>query len=210
MIKINQKKQGISNCMSGHNQWELSIEQESDERLIERYHLGDNRGFILLVARYIEIIDRKLLGYPFLREDAEDIKQEALITFLNAVKTFDFDRGFKFATYAGTCLDNSIRNSIKKSSAKKLQMFQNAVSIDTADHENLLIGNSPEEIYIDKERYLLLLDKINVNLSDFEKNVLFCYLDGKSYHQISASLNSSQKAVDNALQRVRRKLKTVF
>lgn len=189
-----------------------SLTQLTDEELIEVYHQGNNSGLVLLLARYIELIDKKLKAYPFFTEETEDVKQEALISLLNGIKTFDSTRDVKFITYAGKCIDNSIKNSIAKASAKKIQMLKNAVPIDQLDGLNNfdLLKTNPEEIYIDREEYSLLLDKIHVDLSEFEKNVLFCYLDGKSYDEISITLSSSQKAVDNALQRAKRKLKTVF
>lgn len=210
MISINQKYREF--LFMNKRQKEDSLELLTDEELIEVYHQGQNSGLVLLVARYIELIDRKLRAYPFFTEETEDVKQEALISLLHGIRTFDSKRDVKFVTYASRCIDNSIRNSISKASAQKIQLLKNAVPIDQLDGlENFdLNKTNPEEIYIDKEEYSLLLDKIHVDLSEFEKNVLFCYLDGKSYDEISVTLSSSQKAVDNALQRAKRKLKTVF
>ena len=87
-------------------------------------------------------------------------------------------------------------------------MLKDAVSID--DAREIAVQENPEDLYIDQEGYRVMLGQIEVNLSEFEKNVLFSYLEGNNYAQISTLLGSSQKSVDNALQRVRRKLKTVF
>lgn len=184
----------------------------SDENLVSLYLDGDNDALLLLVSRYIGKIDRKLRAYPLLKEDVDDAKQEALISFLSAVRSYCADRGASFVTYADRCFDNAIRNHIVRLSTKKFLLLKNAVSIGDVHEKNLMdaSSNNPEEIYINKERYNRLLDKIDVNLSEFEKNVLLSYLDGNSYTDISKEFNSTPKAVDNALQRVRRKLKSVF
>ncbi len=191
----------------------FNLEQYPDEYLVELYQQQQNQAsMMVLVARYAVVIDYKLKEYPYLWEDMDDVRQEALIALLRAVKNYRENKGARFSTYANRCLDNAIKNFIKKDSAKKLQLLRNSVSIHDLNKQSEIftLETSPEKIYLDKERYLQLLDRIHINLSEFEKNVLFCYLDGKSYTQISTSLNSSQKAVDNALQRVRRKLKMVF
>lgn len=188
------------------------IQLLSDEELIVRYRAGDNQALAELAARYSGLADKKVAKYPFLKEEADDARQEALIAWMNAVKSYDAEKGASFRTYVSRCFDNAIKNFMIKSSAKKLQLLKQAVPFEELGDAKLegAMANNPEEIYIDKERYHQLMEKIQMDLSEFERNVLFCYLDGKSYNQISISFNSSQKAVDNALQRVRRKLKTVL
>ena len=188
------------------------FQHASDEELISLYRAGNNRGLVLLVTRYLEVIDRKLKGFPNLSGEYDDAKQEALISLVNAVKTYDQTKQTSFSTYAGHCIDNAIKNFAVKLSAKKLRPLKYAVSIEEADLSESLdySKDNPERIYIDREQLKRLFQMIELDLSEFEKNVLFCYLDGKSYNQISATLGSSQKAVDNALQRVRKKLKTAL
>ena len=188
------------------------FQHASDEELISLYHAWNNRGLVLLVTRYLEVIDRKLKGFPNLSGEYDDAKQEALISLVNAVKTYDQTKQTSFSTYAGHCIDNAIKNFAVKLSAKKLRPLKYAVSIEEADLSESLdySKDNPERIYIDREQLKRLFQMIELDLSEFEKNVLFCYLDGKSYNQISATLGSSQKAVDNALQRVRKKLKTAL
>jgi RNA polymerase sporulation-specific sigma factor len=183
-----------------------------DEDLIGAYHAGDNACLVSLVSRYLEVIDKKVYASGLEQNQADDAKQEALIAFLNAVKTYDAHHGALFRTYAGRCIDNSIKNFMIKMNTKKAKLLSQALSIDENPEEEWpdVSRHNPEQIYIDKERYHGLLDEIEVKLSDFEKNVLFLYLDGNNYSQISDLLGSSQKAVDNALQRVRKKLKTVL
>jgi RNA polymerase sporulation-specific sigma factor len=194
------------------NRNQKDFQHYSDEELISLCHAGNNTGLVLLVTRYLEVIDRKLKGFPNLSGEQDDAKQEALISLVNAVKTYDQTKQTSFSTYAGHCIDNAIKNFAVKLSAKKLRPLKHAVSIEEADLSESFDSSkdNPEQIYIDREQLKKLFQMIELDLSEFEKNVLFCYLDGKSYNQISATLGSSQKAVDNALQRVRKKLKTAF
>ena len=179
-----------------------------DEQLIEAYRHGDNASLVSLISRYLAVIDGKLGRAAVRMPDRDDIKQEALVALLNAVRYFDPARGARFSTFADRCLDHAIAGALRQQNTKKARLLSEAVPIDDAGE--IASGESPEDLYLDRERYRLLLGKIEVNLSEFEKNVLFSYLDGNSYAQTAALLGSSQKSVDNALQRVRRKLKTVF
>lgn len=130
------------------------------------------------------------------------------MALLNAVKLYDPGKETRFSTFASRCVENSVLRSLQHRNTKKARLLSDAVSIDEA--KEIAVQENPEDLYIDQEGYHVMLGKIEVNLSEFEKNVLFSYLDGNSYAQISTQFGASQKSVDNALQRVRRKLKTVF
>ncbi|MBS7176415.1 Stage 0 sporulation protein H [uncultured Ruminococcus sp.] len=180
----------------------------SDEELVRAYHQGDNTSFVELISRYLDLIDAKLTQFHCSGAEREDVKQEALMALLNAVKLYDPDKETRFSTFASRCVENSVLRSLQHRNTKKARLLSDAVSIDEA--KEIAVQENPEDLYIDQEGYHVMLGKIEVNLSEFEKNVLFSYLDGNSYAQISTQFGASQKSVDNALQRVRRKLKTVF
>lgn len=180
----------------------------SDEELVRAYHQGDNTSFVELISRYLDLIDAKLTQFHCSGAEREDVKQEALMALLNAVKLYDPDKETHFSTFASRCVENSVLRSLQHRNTKKARLLSDAVSIDEA--KEIAVQENPEDLYIDQEGYHVMLGKIEVNLSEFEKNVLFSYLDGNSYAQISTQFGASQKSVDNALQRVRRKLKTVF
>lgn len=188
------------------------MQRFSDEKLVEMYKNGNHEALALLIVRYIDVINIKLRSYKLLECDFEDAQQEILISFLNVVNTFDKTKNVKFKTYANRCLDNAVKNYLNKIFTKKSIVDKSVLKLDEdIDVGNLLTNNqNPENIYEDKVLYNELLEKIQLELSEFEKNVLFYHLDGKSYFEISTLVNSTQKAVDNALQRVRRKLKTVL
>lgn len=188
------------------------LESCSDEELVHCYHEGNNGGLVLLVTKYLELIDRKLRGFPGFQGESDDAKQEALISLVNAIQTYDESKQTSFATYAGRCIDNAILNFAEKLSAKKVQTLKTAVPMEEADlsHAFDFTKDDPEKIYIDKEQFSLLWQKVEMELSQFERSVLFYYLKGQSYTQISLTLDCSAKAVDNALQRVRRKAKAAL
>ena len=184
------------------------LAQPGDESLVKAYRQGDNASLVFLISRYLGLIDRKLDHYIGWSSERDDMKQEALMALLNAVQFYDPAKEVKFSTFADRCVENSIRSSLQKRNTKKARLLKDAVSID--DAREIAVQENPEDLYIDQEGYRVMLGQIEVNLSEFEKNVLFSYLEGNNYAQISTLLGSSQKSVDNALQRVRRKLKTVF
>lgn len=188
------------------------LENRSDEELVRCYHEGNNAGLGLLVTKYLELIDKKLRGFPGLKGESDDAKQEALISLVNAIKTYDESKQTSFSTYASRCIDNAIRNFAEGLSAKKVQSLKTAIPMEEADlsHAFDFTKDDPEKIYIDKEQFSLLMKTVVMDLSEFERNVLFYYLEGKSYAQISSTLHCSSKAVDNALQRIRKKAKTAF
>ena len=180
----------------------------SDEELVRAYHQGDNTSVVELISRSLDLIDAKLTQFHCSGAEREDVKQEALMALLNAVKLYDPGKETRFSTFASRCVENSVLRSLQHRNTKKARLLSDAVSIDEA--KEIAVQENPEDLYIDQEGYHVMLGKIEVNLSEFEKNVLFSYLDGNSYAQISTQFGASQKSVDNALQRVRRKLKTVF
>lgn len=182
-----------------------------DEHLIQAYRNGVPQCLVSLIIRYFSVIDQRVRLYDYPNTDPEDVHQEALIALLRAADSFSLERDVLFSTYARRCIDNSIKNSLAKLNTNKAKILSQAYSINRTPERDCFAmpQNNPEQIYIDKEQYYFLRALLDVNLSTYEKKVFFCYLGGRSYQQIARSLGSSPKAVDNALQRVRKKLKVV-
>ena len=128
---------------------------------------------------------------------------------LSAVKTYNSEKGASFKTYAGICINRRIITLLERSGNNKSKALNDYVSLyDTEIEESVLEkGVNPEENFIGKESLMSLKKSISECLSDKEKRVLELYLAGESYENIASGLEISQKAVDNALQRIRRKLK---
>lgn len=183
-----------------------------DRELVSLYKVRDYSALLELISRYSHIMDTKIKMRNISESDFDDIHQELLISFINAVNSYNDNKAILFSTFVSVCLENSITNSVAKMYTKKRQILSQAICLDDKLLSDILKsdGENPEQIYIDNEDYLTLMDKLNYHLSSFEKNVLFSFLDRKSYDQIAQELFVSTKVVDNAMQRVRRKLKTVF
>ena len=164
-----------------------------------------------LVLRYVFIIEYKAKAYGNTPDEVADLSQEGLVGLIKAVQTFDKSKGIKFSTYANTCITNRMLSSISK--MNKIS-FNEALSDDLeAISESASETNSfenPESIILEQEKYKEIIKRISCSLTDLEWNVFNLYLEEKSYRQIANELSLSEKAVDNAMQRVRKKLKSVI
>ena len=184
----------------------------SDMSLIARYREGDQEACAVLLARYANLINRHIRKSHIAGVDNEDLRQEAYMGLFNAIRTYDPAKSPSFSGYAAFCIGNSMKNLFAAASTKKARLYRQTIPIDDIEIANLRSedGTNPESVLLDKEAYGDLTKLIDDVLSEFEKKVLFSYLSGRDYNFIAAKLNSSQKSVDNALQRARRKLKAVL
>lgn len=187
---------------------------QEDECLVEQAQHNNEDAFAQLLGRYLPLIQKKALRYAGAGIDNDDLYQEGTIGFLHAVRNFRENRGASFKTFASACVERKILSALKSISRQKQMPAKVLVSMDHPAGgylvENFLPHQmiiDPEERLIDREDYrsvLCMMDKI---LSDLEHKVFQLYLSGRSYQEISADLGLSEKSVDNALQRIRRKLR---
>lgn len=140
--------------------------------------------------------------------DSDDLVQEGLIGLFRAMETYENDQGAAFSTYAITCINNCIATAVKQAARKKHLPLSGYLSLDEDDTIMLTGGYTPEELAIANEEYAALQNRINDNLSDFERDVLALYLEGYDYLAVAKRLDTTPKSVDNALQRARKKLKS--
>ena len=174
----------------------------SDEEFCERIRQGDADAVEILVHRYLPMI-RHLTGvYRGGRVEAEDLMQEGLMGLFRAMKAYDASKGASFKTFAYTCASNRMLSALVVARAPVLKVSADAVHPAAPD--------DPQQLLIERERYASLLGSIQDLLSDLENQTLRLYLSGVSYEEMAAHLGVTTKAVDNALQRVRRKLKAVL
>ncbi len=182
---------------------------QSDEQLIENIRGGDEMAFEQLSERYAPMIYGKASDFehsvPSL--DKDDLVQEAYIAFLHAVNSYRFERNTAFKTYANRCIFNKLSSVYNGEKRKKKIPYDCMIPID--DEEQIAVDAiSPEQRFIDEEGFNALREKIKNSLSAFERRVLSQYLSGSSYIQTAQSLNTTTKAVDNALARIRKKLRS--
>lgn len=187
--------------------------QPSEMELVQRARGGDGAAFDLLCEQYMPVLQGRAGRYSnIVGVDVEDFVQEGMFALYRAVQGYDPDMGIQFRTYAVTCINNSMASAIKTHMKNFSQ--RGGVQIDEMDEQALhqqttLLADEMlvEDIFIQKETNSLRQRQIEVLLSDFERQVLVLYLSGQSYQEIASVLSTTTKAVDNALQRVRRKLR---
>ncbi len=178
----------------------------SDEELAVLAANGDDEAMALLISAVTPIARAKASDFAIARISNEDLTQEGMLGFLDAVKKFDPSKGVPFKAFAETCINNRIVSAVRFNLNSRNAVLSNAVPLEN-DSGEAAAGNDPADIISDKFETEHLAEFLNSELSDFEKKVLDLRLKGKSYVQISDMLCRSEKAVDNALQRIRSKMR---
>ena len=195
----------------------ISYESVSDEELLSMQRAGDKRAEDTLYARYKQIVRSKARTYFLIGADREDIIQEGMIGLYKAVLDYQTDRQASFRSFAELCITRQIISAIKSATRKKHMPLNSYISFNRSvfdgDNERPLIDvltstrmTDPEEVLIGRENYAAVADSIEHSLSKLEQNALGFYLDGYSYQQIADALGVTTKSVDNAIQRVKKKL----
>lgn len=182
--------------------------QLSDNELAAAARKGDSNAYSALVGRYIFLVRGCAGGYFSDSLEFDDLVQEGFIGLMNAVKGFDPDCNTAFSTFAKLCIERNIISAVRKNLRKKQIPSSMLVFIDDDSCDNIAPAETanPETAVLNKEAYDRLKNDIFSKLSKTELMVLKHYLSGSSYEQIAAKLGISVKAVDNAMQRIRKKL----
>lgn len=185
----------------------------SDEALVASARMGCDDSLTALFVRYRPVIAKKAVacGHPFL--DQDDLVQEGMLALLRAVRFYRSDREASFFTFALTCINNSIRSALRSGEQIKHRPMRDYISLDensTGETAALRVlaqqDGSPEDLVIKMEEYALIRQKIRSLLSGLEREILMLYLKGSTYEQVAAQMGVTEKSVDNALQRARKKL----
>ena len=188
-------------------------------KLIGQCQKMDPQAMETLVARYYSHIKRCCCGFSLAGAEPEDVMQEALIGFCKAARGFDTDSSVPFEAYIAICIRRHLIDVAKKASRDKNKPLNSYVSLNTtadssSDHAFQVFGFDttfdPTDAIIDREAVLLTTERINTALSAYERSVLRQYLDGKPYQDIAVAVGKSIKSVDNAVQRIRRKLSALL
>jgi RNA polymerase sporulation-specific sigma factor len=194
------------------------IDEQSDEQLISLHREGDGRAMDALLTRYRNFARSKARSYFLVGADKEDIVQEAMIGLYKAVRDFSADRETSFRAFADVCITRQIITAIKMATRQKHIPLNTYVSLSkplATDEEpdRALMDvlqphevTDPAELVISSEELRSMKLAFAEILSDFEIEVLHLYVEGKSYQEIAALLRRQLKAVDNALQRIKRKV----
>ncbi len=175
------------------------------EQLALLIQKNDEQAFNTLVDKFLPVI--KIKASKFTQLESDDLVQEGLLGLWSAVQTYDPEKSASFKTYANKCIDNRMLTGASKTKGKKFIPSELMISLDNSDFTQITGEQSPEQRMIDQEAYLGMIKRIKGLLSGTEFSVLGYYLAGYSYGQIAEKLGTNAKAVDNALQRIRNKLK---
>lgn len=191
----------------------------SDDELIEYVHNGHEKAQGVLIKRYKNFVLAKSRSYFLVGADREDVVQEGMIGLYKAIRDYKLDRLASFRAFAELCITRQIITAIKAATRQKHQPLNSYISLNKPIYDeesdrtllDVLKGSkltNPEKLFLSKETYDLIERKIGEMLSDLEFDVLQEYLKGKSYQAIADALDKHVKSIDNALQRVKRKLET--
>jgi RNA polymerase sporulation-specific sigma factor len=188
-----------------------------DEAIVEAAREGDDSALEYLINKYKNFVRAKARSYFLIGADREDIIQEGMIGLYKAIRDFRNDKLASFRAFAELCITRQIITAIKTATRQKHIPLNSYVSLNKPIYDeesdrtllDVLSGTKvtdPEELVISREEFVDIEHKMGEFLSDLEWKVLMSYLDGRSYQEIAKDLRRHVKSIDNALQRVKRKL----
>ena len=189
----------------------------TDEELIQWLRDGDSGVSDYLCEKYKNLVRSKAKSMYILGAEPEDLIQEGMIGLFKAVRDYDAGRDASFMTFAGLCISRQMYTAVQASNRQKHMPVNTYISIygkgdeedgsaDIDEYADTLLGN-PEEVLIEKENMEQLEQGIEETLSDFERQVLDLHLTGMGYVEIAKVLGRDEKSTDNALQRIRSKIR---
>ncbi len=210
-----------------------NYEELSDDDLIALAREQDSRAVETLMSRYKGMVRTRARSMFILGGDSEDLIQEGMIGLFKALRDYDCGRDASFATFAALCVSRQLYTAVQASGRKKHMPLNTAVSLNAhwqngretdggsgSELEESVseelgsqissgYGINPEKVLIDRENLLQLQERIEEELSPFEKEVLDLHLTGINYIEIAHILNRDEKSTDNALQRIRTKVRSL-
>lgn len=188
-----------------------------DDAIIELVHNGNTEALDYLITKYRNFVRAKARSYFLIGADKEDIIQEGMIGLYKAIRDYKEEKLTSFKAFAELCITRQIITAIKTATRQKHIPLNSYISLDKPIYDeesdrtlmDVISGakpTDPEALIIHREEFSKIEDKMAELLSDLERQVLSLYLDGQSYQEISEELDRHVKSIDNALQRVKRKL----
>lgn len=189
----------------------------SDEEIVLKAKHGNKLAQEKIINKYEQFVKNKAKSYFLIGADKEDIYQEGMIGLYKAIRDFNPDKLTSFRGFAELCITRQIITAIKTATRQKHIPLNTYVSLNKPMYEEEsdrtlldviegLTVSDPEELIIGREEVKHIENEISKVLSELELEVLMSYLDGKSYQEIACDLDRQAKSIDNALQRVKKKL----
>ena len=197
------QKQELKNC--------------TDESLIERIHAGQEELTDYILEKYKPLVRKKTNAMYLIGGETEDLIQEGMIGLFKAVRDFREEKESSFYHFAELCINRQLYSALEASNRKKHLPLNSYVSLSGSENEDgvpmeeLLpfISENPEQRIIEQEIWDDFQKKLSGNLSKMEKQALMQYLDGYNYIQIAKQMQKPPKSIDNALQRIRQKIRKI-
>ncbi len=200
---------------------QTNLHMLDDEELLRRIHQGSSHALDVIMHKYINFVRAKARTYFLIGADKEDIIQEGMIGLYKAIRDYDGDKLSSFKAFAELCVTRQIITAIKTATRFKHMPLNSYVSLDKPQRDedkdrtlmDVLVGSAeidPQELLVNRENLGDMQLKLSELLSRLEKEVLQLYLEGCTYQEISEELNRHEKSIDNALQRVKRKLEQLL
>ncbi len=197
----------------------IEAQDLSDELVLEMARNGDLEALEILMNRYKNFVKAKARSYFLIGADREDIVQEGMIGLFKAVRDYCNEKPSSFKVFAELCITRQMITAIKTATRQKHIPLNSYISLNKPVCENesdrtlmeMVSGQkitNPEELMISREELCSIEDIIGEVLSDLEMKVLMLYINGRSYQEIAKDIGRSEKSIDNALQRVKRKLES--
>lgn len=187
---------------------EASYAALADGVLASRVNNGDDLAFDELMLRYLSTINAIARKYSAEGYEQKDFVQEGLLALLQSCRTYKSDSSASFKTYMSVVVEHRLISIIRSSNSKRVIPQSSLVKMDDLSETIEDSASNPEETLMCREQLSSVFNKLKSTLSDTEYRVLTLYAEGLSYRQIAQRLNVSEKSVDNALQRARRKIGT--
>lgn len=199
--------------------------QLSDEQIVLLAQNQDKDATDYLMEKYKNLVRKKARTLFLAGGDGDDLIQEGMIGLYHAIRDYQEDRQTKFSTFAGMCVTRQMYTAIKAFNRQKNLPLNTYISLYAKKEKDLgnweeerflldefmqLSSDNPEDIVINRENFDLLNLRFRKSLSKLEQNVLDLYLSGMTYTQIATELKRSAKTIDNALQRIKNKLRDIF
>ena len=188
----------------------------TDEKLIQEIRLGNFEAQNYLLEKYKSLVTVKANRFFLIGAESEDIFQEGMIGLYKAIQSFNLEKNNSFKTFANLCIERQLITAIKTSNRQKHIPLNSSFSLNSSAYDesddtavmevlNINVVEDPLETITKREYREFIENRIDENLSDFEKQVLNRYIQGDSYVDIANKLNSPVKSIDNAIQRIRKK-----
>lgn len=190
----------------------------ADEQIVALSQAGDDEALEFLLMKYRTAVLKRARTYFLIGADHEDIVQEGMVGLFKAVRDFNPEKQSGFRSFAELCITRQMITAIKTATRQKHTPLNTYISLNRPlfdeEYEMTLMDIlreeakvvNPEEIILNKEQYEDIEQKIKTALSQFERRVLSYYLKGKSYQEIGTILQRDPKSIDNALQRIKKKI----